>query len=83
LPDMITLYAPEKPKPPHKCDTGMYVSFSRPTVAQGAVIECRSCGQLWYADREDKPGAGSPIFVIYWWKVRWYHFNLKKKAKEI
>lgn len=80
--DMITLYAPEPPKPPHRCDAGMYLGFAHPTVFKGAVIQCKTCGQLWFADRNEKPGAESPIYTIFWRKVRWYHFDLKKKARE-
>lgn len=80
--DMITLYAPEPPKPPHKCETGTYVSFEPPRVVQGAVIECRACGQLWSADVAEQPGAGSPIYSVFWRKVRWYHFALRKAALE-
>lgn len=76
------LYAPEKPRPPHKCETGLYVSFEAPTVVQGAVIECRTCGQLWYAEYTEKPGSGSPIYTVFWRKVRWYHFALRKAALE-
>jgi len=79
---MITLYAPEKPTEPHKCDPGVYASFKAPRVAQGAVITCRTCGQLWFADREDKPAGDGYVYCIFWRKVRWFHFDLKKKARE-
>lgn len=82
MPDMITLYAPEKPQPPHKCDAGLYVSFEPPSLAHGAVIECKTCGQLWYADVATQPGGSRPVWSIFWRKVRWYHFDLKKKARE-
>ena len=80
--DMITLYAPEPPRPPHKCETGVYVSWDAPRVFQGAIIECKTCGQLWYAECEDKQGTSGLLYTVFWRKVRWYHFNLKKKAKE-
>lgn len=80
--DMITLYTPEPPSEPHKCETGMYVSFDAPRVLQGAVIGCKTCGQLWYAERDDMAGTDKDIYTIYWRKVRWYHFDLKKKARE-
>lgn len=80
--DMVTLYAPEPPPEPHKCETGMYVSFDPPKVLQGTVIGCKTCGQLWYAEREDKLAGEGYVYCIFWRKVRWYHFDLRKKARE-
>lgn len=80
--DMVTLYAPEPTPEPHTCKTGTYISFDPPKVLGGAVIECKTCGQYWYAERDDKAGTDRDVHTIYWRKVRWYHFNLRKKARE-
>jgi hypothetical protein len=79
---MITLYAPEPPKPPHKCETKAYVSFDPPRVLQGAVIECRTCGRWWFADVSVKTTGSGAIYTVFWRKVRWYDFYLKKKVRE-
>lgn len=79
---MVTLYAPEPPQPPHKCETGRYVGFDPPSMVQGAVIECKTCGQLWHAEREDKPAGEGYVYTVFWRKVCWYHFDLRKKARE-
>lgn len=82
MPDMIMLYAPEPPKPPHKCETGIYVSYDAPAVLQGAIIACKTCGHLWYAEHKKEPVSSGQIHTVYWRKVRWYHFDLKKKVRE-
>lgn len=79
--DMITLYAPEPPQPPHRCDDDGYFGFTAPEMRQGAVIECKTCGQLWYADVGTDNG-DPPLWHVFWRKVRWYHFDLKEKARE-
>jgi len=79
---MITLYAPEKPQPPHKCETGMYVAFEPPKVLHGAVIQCKTCARLWYADVAVDHATDRAMWSVFWRKVRWYHFDLKKKARE-
>jgi hypothetical protein len=79
-----TIYEPEElppPAPPHTCRPVDYRGSNKPKYKDRTIIECIECGQFWWAS-VFTTGKGEYLdpkrYSIYWAKVRWYHFKLKK-----
>lgn len=93
--DIITLYAPETPEPKvdkekvarnvepsHECKPGMFLSSDRePQLKSYCVIECNTCGQRWWSAYEPDGGTHGDIHVIYWHKLRWYHWVIQRRVR--
>lgn len=70
-----TVYTPSTPKV-HECRPARRLDYlNEIKYADGTIVCCDVCGQHWFADMVKE----ASLYVTKWYKVRWYHFVMKKR----